>query len=83
MKIRMKVAVSGTRNGRPWPPIGEEVDLPDHEAKEYCSAGLADPVAVKKDADAAEKAVAANDSEKRAEEPAADDKRRPGRPRKV
>lgn len=64
MKVRMKVAMSGSRNGRRWPPPGEELDLPDDEAAGYCSAGLAEPVA-KKDEAKVEKAVAADDAEKR------------------
>lgn len=45
MKIRMKVSVSGTRDGKPWPPAGEQIDLPDHEAAAMCAAGHATPVA--------------------------------------
>lgn len=44
MRIRMKVALSGTRNGKDWPPPGETIDLPDNEAAAMCAAGLADPV---------------------------------------
>lgn len=47
MKIRLKVDVSGTRNGVPWPPRGSVIDLPDAEAVEYCAAGMAVPVAEK------------------------------------
>lgn len=45
MRIRMKGDVSGTRDGRDWPPRGGEIDLPDGEAAELCAAGLAEPVA--------------------------------------
>jgi len=44
VKVRMKVEVSGTRNGKPWPRRGEVVDLPDAEGADLCAAGLADPV---------------------------------------
>lgn len=45
MKVRMKVGVSGSRNGRPWPAPGEEVNVPDDEGKDLCAAGIAEPVA--------------------------------------
>jgi hypothetical protein len=47
VKVRMKVGISGSRNGRPWPEIGEEVTLPDQEGKEMCESGMAEPVAEK------------------------------------
>jgi hypothetical protein len=50
----MKVGISGSRNGRPWPDIGEEVTLPDQEGKEMCEAGLAEPVAEKPKAETRE-----------------------------
>jgi hypothetical protein len=28
----MTAAISGTRNGATWPPVGGEIDLPDDEA---------------------------------------------------
>lgn len=40
----MKVDVTGTRNGDPWPPRDEVVDLPDDEARDLCAAGIAEPV---------------------------------------
>jgi hypothetical protein len=45
MKIRLRVDVSGTRNGVPWPPRGSVIDLPDDEAVQYCAGGMAIPVA--------------------------------------
>lgn len=87
MKIRMKVAVSGNRDGKRWPPIGGVIDLPDAEAAQYCASGLADPVAE----DKMEKAVPPQDEERRQEESGAlttetaestVPKRGPGRPRK-
>lgn len=44
MRVRMKVDVSGDRNGQPWPRRGGEIDLPDGEATSLCAAGLAVPV---------------------------------------
>jgi hypothetical protein len=42
----MRVDVSGTRDGQPWPPRGSVIDLPDDEARQYCESGMAEPVAV-------------------------------------
>jgi hypothetical protein len=47
MKIKMKVQMSGTRNGAEWPDVGETVDLPKEEAAKMCAAGMAIPVASK------------------------------------
>ena len=46
MRVRMRVDVSGTRNGAPWPRRGGEIDLPDNEAAQLCAAGMAEPIAV-------------------------------------
>lgn len=84
----MKVAISGLRNGRPWPGIGEVVELPDSTGADMCAAGMADPVA-EKPREKAEKAVAPDaemeereDQEPLTTETAAPVKRGPGRPRK-
>lgn len=45
MRVRMKVEMSGTRNGAPWPPRGETVEVGDVEGADMCAAGLAEPVA--------------------------------------
>jgi hypothetical protein len=42
MQVRMKVTLSGTRDGEGWPPRGELVDLPDDEAQHMVRAGLAE-----------------------------------------
>lgn len=44
MRVRMKGEISGTRNGRPWPPRGEVVDLSDAEAVQLLSLGMVVPV---------------------------------------
>ncbi len=44
MKVRMLVSLSGTRNGQPWPPMGNEIDLPDAEARDMIQAQQAIPV---------------------------------------
>jgi len=41
MRVRMKVTISGTRDGQPWPDRGNSVDLPDDEAKQMIAGGLA------------------------------------------
>lgn len=55
MRVRMKVDVSGTRNGGRWPRKGQEIDLPAAEAADLCAAGHAERVA---DDDVIERAVA-------------------------
>lgn len=45
MKIRMKVAISGTRDGSDWPAVGGEIVVPDAEGADLCAAGMATPVA--------------------------------------
>ncbi|MEW1719780.1 hypothetical protein [Streptomyces sp. NPDC093109] len=42
MKIRMLVEMSGTRNGVPWPPRGQVVDIPTGEAQHLCASGIAE-----------------------------------------
>jgi len=44
MKVRLKVSLSGARNGVAWPSAGEEIDLPDQEGADLCAAGMAEPV---------------------------------------
>lgn len=44
MRVRLLVEVSGTRNGQQWPPMGNEIDLPDDEARQMISAQQAVPV---------------------------------------
>lgn len=39
--IKLKVQISGTRNGEEWPAPGTVVDLPDDEAAALIAAGLA------------------------------------------
>lgn len=62
MLVRMRVQVSGMRNGAEWPPSGSVVELPDAEAAQYCAAGMAEPVTTFA---AAETATIAEDAEKR------------------
>ncbi len=53
MKVRMKVDLSGTRNGKDWPPRGSVVELPDDEARGYIEADMAEPVTDFRDAETA------------------------------
>lgn len=41
MRVRMRVEVSGTRNGEPWPAKGDIVELPKEEAANLLAIGLA------------------------------------------
>jgi hypothetical protein len=41
MQVRMRVSISGTRNGEPWPVVGQVIDLPGHEAVHMVNAGMA------------------------------------------
>lgn len=70
MRIKMKVGLSGSRDGHAWPAVGEEVDLPDEEGAQYCASGLAEPVAT----DEVEKAVLPK-AEERDEDPKPETKR--------
>lgn len=69
MKIKMKVDVSGTRDGQPWPRHGEVVEVDDTEGASLCNAGMAEPVA--------------EDKVEKATESEAEKRRGPGRPRKT
>lgn len=44
MKVKMKVEVSGTRDGQPWPKRGEVLELPDADGAQLCAGGLAEPL---------------------------------------
>ncbi len=44
MLVKMRAEVSGLRDGKPWPPIGGTIDLPDAEAVHMCANGSALPV---------------------------------------
>jgi len=44
MKIRMRAAISGTRDGVAWPAPGGELVVPDPEGADLCGLGLAEPV---------------------------------------
>jgi hypothetical protein len=41
MKVVLAAEISGTRDGKAWPPIGTEVDLPEDEARDMIAAGTA------------------------------------------
>ena len=60
MKIRLKVHLSGTRNGVEWPAYGETVELPDEEAASMVAAGIAEPVSKHREAETAVPPAAEN-----------------------
>lgn len=69
MRVKMKVSVSGSRDGRSWPPAGGEIDVSDIEAADLCAADLAVPVTD----DGVETAVpSAEDVEKRSDDTPSD-----------
>lgn len=41
MKIEMRVAITGTRDGVDWPNVGDTIDLPAAEAADLIAGGLA------------------------------------------
>lgn len=41
LTIVMKIAITGTRNGEPWPAVGGEISLPAEEAERYVQLGYA------------------------------------------
>jgi hypothetical protein len=83
VKVKMVVAVSGTRGGEDWPPIGGVLEVSDEEGAQLCGGQLAVPVK-ETDADKAEKAVApeAETREGPLTTESGPTKRGPGRPRK-
>lgn len=45
MQVRMRVQISGTRDGVDWPAPGESIKVGDGEGRDLCAAGLAEPIA--------------------------------------
>lgn len=41
MRVRMKIHITGTRNGEDWPAKGDDIDLPDTEAADLIANGYA------------------------------------------
>ena len=46
MQVRLIYKLDGTRNGQPWPALGEVIDLPVSEAINLINHGYAVPVLV-------------------------------------
>ncbi|MFJ3140968.1 hypothetical protein ACIPJM_00650 [Streptomyces halstedii] len=65
MRIRMKVTLSGTRNGEDWPPAGEIADIPTGEAQHLVASGIAEEVTAKDQTPEVETAAAPDTAEKR------------------
>jgi hypothetical protein len=42
VKVVMLGRMTGTRNGKEWPPVGGEIDLPDKEAERLIEHGMAE-----------------------------------------
>ncbi|MBO0917534.1 hypothetical protein [Streptomyces laculatispora] len=64
MKVRMKVQMSGTRNGEEWPARGEVADLPTGEAQHLVASGIAEEASAVSEPEV-ETATAPNTAEKR------------------
>ncbi len=47
MKVRMRVMLTGTRDGAPWPQPGEVIDVPAAEADDLERIGVAERVSAK------------------------------------
>lgn len=41
MRVRMRVGISGTRNGRHWPRKGESIEVPEAEGAHLVASGMA------------------------------------------
>lgn len=44
MQVKMRTLVSGLRDGKPWPPVGGVIEVPDAEAVGLLQNGTAVPV---------------------------------------
>ena len=63
MRVRMKIDVSGSRDGEAWPRRGQTFDVPDGEGADLCASGMAEPVA---DGDSDVEKAVPDDDEQRA-----------------
>lgn len=63
MIVRLIGEMSGTRDGREWPPRGSTIDLPDEEAVRLIETKMAAPVALDEQAPV-EVAVPTDDTER-------------------
>lgn len=44
MLVRMRVHITGYRDGEPWPAVGGTIDVPDGEAADLVANQYAEPV---------------------------------------
>ena len=44
MLVKVRVHVSGLRNGQPWPPVGGVLEVPDDEAVSLLASNVVEPV---------------------------------------
>ncbi|MEV6079664.1 hypothetical protein AB0L80_31815 [Streptomyces sp. NPDC052069] len=84
MRIRMKVQMSGLRNGQPWPAFGEVTELPTGEAQHLVASGIAEEVTILAEVETATASTPETTEPPKAEvsEIPAETKRSRGRPRK-
>jgi len=59
MRVKMLAEISGTRDGVPWPAVGDVCDVPDIEAAELVAAGYAETVAAAPKPSSVKKSAAA------------------------
>ena len=83
MRVKMKVQLSGTRNGKPWPGMGETLELPGEEAAQMCASGMAETVKGETEKAVPAKAETTEPVEAEVTEKPQPEKRGPGRPRKT
>lgn len=83
MKIRMKVSISGTRDGEAWPEKGGVTDLPEGEAKHLVAIGLATEPTEDEPLDEVEAVDEENAKAPADEETATPAGRKPAAPRKA
>lgn len=52
-RVRLLLQIAGDHDGRPWPAVGTEIDLPESEARCLVTNGYAHYVAASVDTEAA------------------------------
>ncbi|HVV37589.1 MAG TPA: hypothetical protein VHC63_13350 [Acidimicrobiales bacterium] len=65
----MKLKIQGYRNGVPWPEVGDELDVPEHEADDLISQGYAEEAISEGTSRRPHSAPAADPAENAASEP--------------
>lgn len=83
MLVRMLEHILGTRDGKPWPPRGGIVDLPESEALALFAHGYAQPVAVSESSGNTHQDDQAASEERSSMETAMIEKTRSAKPRRA